>query len=244
MLRYLLIGLASLLVWLIVLMPLKAVMMVAGGASAFGYQDVYGSLWQGRIYGMRVAGAMPVREVELAVNPLPLLIGRMSAAWSVSDASLRGRGQMHWAGDRLELNATRFDASLQRLGLSAFPGLDLDGQVSATLTQLELDGDTCLAAEGTMRTAVLSQFAATYGYDGPDLVGQFSCRDDRLVLDFSGISDDLSLTGEIDFDRSGYRWSLEVQTPRAELADVLALGGLQRAGNVWRRQGSVGYGAP
>lgn len=243
MLRYLLIGLGSLLVWLVALMPLKAVMIAAGGAAAFGYQDVYGSIWHGRIYGMRVA-AMPVREIELAVNPAPLLIGRLSAVWNVSDSSLRGQGQIEVSGDRLALTSTRFNTSLQRLGLPSFPGLDLDGQVSGTLTRLELDGDRCLAAEGTVRTLVLSQFAATYGYDGPDLVGQFSCRGERLVLDFSGMSDDLSLTGEIDFDRSGYRWSLEMQTSRGELADVLALGGLERAGDVWRRQGSVSYGQP
>ncbi|WP_300528770.1 type II secretion system protein N [Maricaulis sp.] len=243
MLRYLLIGLAAVLVWLIALMPLKAVMIVAGGASAFGYQDVYGSLWHGRVYGMRIA-AMPVREIELAVNPLPLLVGRLSAAWSVSDSSVRGQGQMAMAGDWMELRETRFNASLERLGVPVFPGLDLDGQVSGNISRLELDGDTCRSAQGTVRTAALTQFAATYGFQGPDLAGQLSCREGRLVLDFSGMSDDLGLTGEIEFDRSGYQWSLELQTSRAELADVLALGGLERDGDVWRRQGSVSYGQP
>ena len=71
------------LVWLIILMPLKAVMMLAGGAGTFGYQDVYGSVWDGRIYGLRVAG-VPVREIEMSAEPLPLFVGRLAARWRVS----------------------------------------------------------------------------------------------------------------------------------------------------------------
>ena len=45
--------LGFLLVWLIGLMPLKAVVLLAGPA---GYSDVYGTVWDGRIYDLRLQG--------------------------------------------------------------------------------------------------------------------------------------------------------------------------------------------
>lgn len=225
------------LVWLIILLPLKAVMMMAGGASAFGYQDVYGSVWDGRVYGMRVAG-VPIREIEMAADPLPLLAGRLAARWRVSDDSARGRGHVSIGGSTVQVSDMDLLVSIDRLGLRSFPGLDRSQMIDMDITALSLRDGRCESVQGRVQTTALVQFASTYGFEGPALLGVLSCDDGRLVITLDGAGADLELTGAVHMDQTTYTWDLELRTRRPELADALALAGMARSGDIWRYQGS------
>lgn len=224
------------LVWLIILLPLKAVMMIAGGAGAFGYQDVYGSVWDGRVYGMRVAG-VPIREIEMAADPLPLLVGRLAARWRVSDDSARGRGHVSIGGSTFQVSDMDLLVSIDRLGLRSFPGLDRSQMIDMDITALSLRDGRCESVQGRVQTTALVQFASTYGFEGPALLGVLSCDDGRLVITLDGAGADLELTGSVHMDQTTYTWDLELRTGRPELADALALAGMTRSGDIWRYQG-------
>lgn len=191
------------LVWLIILLPLKAVMMIAGGAGAFGYQDVYGSVWDGRVYGMRVAG-VPIREIEMAADPLPLLVGRLAARWRVSDDSARGRGHVSIGGSTFQVSDMDLLVSIDRLGLRSFPGLDRSQMIDMDITALSLRDGRCESVQGRVQTTALVQFASTYGFEGPALLGVLSCDDGRLVITLDGAGADLELTGSVHMDQTTY----------------------------------------
>ncbi len=226
--------------WVIALLPLKAVMIAAGGASAFGYQDVYGSVWSGRIYGLRLNGDR-VGEISVSLKPLPLLIGRLSADWRISDTSLRGAGQASLSGDHVSARNVALDVSLRRLGLNDIPGLTGGETVRLSILELEMDGDICVRAAGDVRSDALAQLAESYGFTGPALEGILTCIDDRLALDLVGQSEVMDVSGRVYFSRSGYEWTIEAETVQGELADAFALLGLERDGGVWRYEGSRSY---
>ncbi|WP_300544301.1 type II secretion system protein N [Maricaulis sp.] len=226
--------------WLVVLLPLKAVAILAGGADRLGYSDVFGTVWNGRVYGLEVNGD-PVREVAVSLRPLALLTGRIAADWRIADEAVSGSGRAALAGRMLALDNVSLALPLSRLGGADVPGLDPQEAVFVRLPRLRLDGDACVEAAGTVRTGALVTLAAAYGFEGPVITGELSCRGGDLVLEFGGEEAGLSLSGEAVLRRSGYDWQVGAHTDRAELADIFALAGLERDGDVWRAEGSSRY---
>ena len=228
---------ALVLVWLIILLPLKAVMMLAGGSGAFGYQDVYGSVWDGRVYGMRIAG-VPVREIEMSAEPLPLFVGQLAARWRVSDDSARGSGRVALGSEAIEIRDMSLLVSIDRLGLEGLPGLDRSQMIEIDVDSMSMRAGQCEQAQGRVRTAALQRFAASHGFEGPSLLGVLSCDDEAVLLSLDGAAADMELSGEVRFTGQDYAWDIELRTRRPELADVLALAGMTRNGDIWTYQGS------
>lgn len=231
-----------LVVWLIILMPLKLVALMAGNVAGLGYGDVYGSVWDGRMHRVRAAG-QDIELVEVSVQPLALLTGSLSAEFAFDDPGLRGNGQVTRRADG-SLLARDVDlvTMLGRVDIALWPGVDPGERVYVRITELDWHDGVCRAASGDVRTGALIGFASQFGFEGPPLDGRLDCRDDVLVLSLAGSSDDLRLTGEIALHAGHYAWQVEVETPRGELADALALAGLVREGPVWRGEGNEAYG--
>ena len=229
----------ALLIGLVVTAPLRLVTIAAGGQDAIGYSAVHGTVWDGRIYGPRIAGA-PLREVGLGLRPLALATGRLALDWRVDDVQARGSGVAWLApGGRQGLAATELTLTLARLGVAPLPGLDLSEPVFIEIDRLEMRRWTCLRAEGGVRTNALYVLADNLGVDGPVLEGDLTCRGEDLALDFAGESADLSLAGELVFRPAGAAWSVEARTGDAEIADALALAGLEREGDHWTGSGLI-----
>lgn len=226
--------------WMITLLPLKAVMIMAGGTNAFGYQDVYGTVWDGRIYGLRLGGDR-VREIEISSRALPLIAGRVSVDWGVSDDTLRGQGQSAVSGDWLSAADVDLRVGFDRLGLGGYPGFTGDEMVRISVIELEMKGDQCIRAAGDVRSDAIVALAETYGYQGPVLEGVLLCDGDELVLDVFGSTDRIDLSGRVTFSRDGYAWQIEAHTDQSELAEAFALMGLERDGEVWRQSGRARY---
>ncbi|WP_417487426.1 type II secretion system protein N [Maricaulis sp.] len=231
-----------LLVWLIALMPLKLVALAAGGAPVLGYRDVFGTVWDGRVYGLELNG-VPVSELDVSLDPLALVTGRIGGEWRVSDRSLRGSGTARLSGSGLQLEATRLVVTLERLGLDAIPGLDPRERVFVSLDRLDYRDGRCHQASGSARTGALIGLARLYGQDGPDLAGEVGCEDGRMVLDWVGVTEGLSLEGRVSFRPEGYDWQASVETSWPDFAEALALAGMQRDGSVWIASGTVSLDA-
>tara|TARA_R110000868_G_scaffold2384_9_gene17775 strand:+ start:10328 stop:11065 length:738 start_codon:yes stop_codon:yes gene_type:complete len=234
-------GVAALIIWLIVLMPLKAVLMLAGSAGVSGYQEVYGTVWDGRIRGLRLAG-LPIEDVHVALRPLGLITGRLVADWQIADTSARGHGRLALGATGFTLSQTDLSLQLSRIAVLADTGLDPQERIFLTIDQLEINGATCRIAEGEVRSAALVSLARSFELEGPVVEGPLTCRDGALVLDLAGETSDLSLDAELLLAGDGFDWQVETRTGRAELADGFALAGLERDGDVWRRSGHSGYG--
>jgi len=229
-------------IWLIVLMPLKLVALAAGGAPVLGYRDVFGTIWDGRVYGLELNG-VPVSELDVSLDPLVLMTGRIGGDWRVSDSNLRGSGAARLSGTGLQLEATQLVVTLERLGLDAVPGLDPRERVFVRLDRLDYLDGRCRQASGSARTGALVGLARLYAQDGPELVGELGCEDGRVVLDWSGATDGLSLEGRVSFRPDGYDWQARVETGWPDFAEALALAGMQRDGSVWTAEGRVSLDA-
>jgi len=244
MLGRILIFLAALAVWLIVLLPLKTVAIAAGGADRLGYQDVFGTVWNGRVYGLELAGE-PVREIALSMRPAALLTGQAAADWLIEDASLSGNGRIALGAGRVEVSGASLVVPLSRLAAADWPGMDPGEPVFVRLPRLVfVDGD-CRQADGAVRTGALVTLGAAYGFEGPVLEGGLSCRDGVLALAMRGETDALSVTADADLRANGYDWRVTARTGNADLADALALAGFEAGidtdGDVWHAQGSGRY---
>lgn len=240
-LRLALVFLAALLVALIAMAPLRFVLDAAGGQSRLGFVSAYGSIWQGRVYGVRLGGE-PIREVRVSLQPAALLTGALSGRWTLADSRIGGSGDgaIRANGDWM-LRDVDAHATLARLGLDRWPGLDPRERVFVQIDRLVVEDGACVQAAGTLRTGALIALARVFDADGPPLVGDLSCDNGRLALDFSGESEDVSVRGRVVFGAQAYDWSAEVETGLADLADALAVAGFEPADGAWIGEGSGRY---
>ncbi len=242
MMRNLLVFTGFLLVWLIILMPLKLVALVAGSQMALSYSDVFESVWDGRVHHARFAGRS-VERIDISADPLALFSGNLAVDVRVTDPDLRGRGRLTLGfGGRLRLENLSGVANLSAVQFGTWPGVSPDALVSLEIDSLVWKNGACLEAQGRASSGALSEFAATFGYDGPLVDGHLSCRAGDLVVAFDGETSDLGLTGDIVLQPTGYAWSLALETSQSDLADAFALAGLERDGDEWRGSGRGRYG--
>lgn len=232
-------ALVLLAIWLIVLMPLKAVLIAAGGVGG-AYQDAYGTIWDGRVHGLRLNG-MPVQEVAVSLRPLALLRGQLAVDWHLADESARGRGRIALGRSQLDLTGTELTLQASRLGARAWPGLDPSARVFLTLDRLVLAAGRCIEAHGQVRTAALAAMAQAYDLSGPVLEGELACREGELRLTLAGDSPDLSVSGGVGLRRTEFDWDIQARTVRPELADALAFAGFEREDGLWRSRGIAAY---
>ena len=229
---------ACLLIWLVALLPLKAVAIAAGGAEQLGYRDVFGSAWNGRVYGLRIEGE-PVREIGVRLSPLGLVTGHIDARLSADDPSLRGEGRIRWNGRRLRAHEVSGALALSRLPVESNGLLDPDATVFVRLSELDLDldGMECRAAAGQVSTAALTGLGRSYGVEAPRLEGELTCRDGALVLTAAGETGDMRIEGEIVFGATGHDWTVFATSPHAAVREAFGLAGLAREGDVWHGSG-------
>lgn len=236
---FLILGL--LLAWLIVLLPLKAVAVAAGGARQLGYEDVFGTVWSGRVYGLTVHGER-VREIAVSVDPLALFTGRISADWRAVDEGLTGNGHAVIAPGHVRLDNASLTLPLERL-TGRRDGLDPRDPVFVRLVRLDLREGRCVEAAGTVRSGALVEPAAAYGVDAPPLEGDIACEDGDVALSFSGETADVTVNGRARLRAGGYDWQLDVRTESSDLADALALAGFQAGSDGWHAEGYSAYGS-
>ncbi|WP_417490578.1 type II secretion system protein N [Maricaulis sp.] len=237
MLRITIAFLLALLVGLVVFLPLKLVLGLAGPGLDLSRAEIHGTVWNGSVRGARISG-QPLRRVQIRLHPLALFTGRARADWVITDPGLRGRGQaaIDGRGD-WSVSHARLAASPDRLGIRPIPGLTETALVDISIERLDYRGGACAQAAGEISASIPGGQAQAFGVALPDMTGPVQCRDGRLAVLVSGESADMTVEAEALVASASSEWQIGVETANPDLANALAFSGFVQTANIWRRNG-------
>ena len=222
--RYLLLGVLAYLVFLGQQMPASLVLSwlqprLGDAVVAYG---VSGTLWQGRIQRLDVAGRR-LRELHWRWLPGELLLGRLGVALEarVGEGYVRTELLRGLDGDLLLRNVDgRLDMP-HLLRLVRVPGLKLEGELLLHLERLLLDDGRPVAAQGRvawLQAASLFPQRLALG----DLQAVLSETEQGLRAQLGDAGDGpLALNGELLLDDAG-RYELELQLAARQRNSALA----------------------
>ncbi len=177
--------------FLIAWAPLAAALSLAGVRErGMEFTDVRGTIWNGRIDGLRVAGR-PVGDVEMRIDPMGLLGLTVRAdVETIGVVRARGAVAMDFArvlsasGASLRVDARYLDALHPALA-------GRDGDFFLRLDEFAVDPHgACLRAEGRAQTDILTHPAHAGDWAGPALEGPVSCEAGAMILAMQGENED------------------------------------------------------
>lgn len=182
-------------------------------ADEFGLSaaDVSGTIWSGRLKEARYR-AMPLGDVEVALDPLALLAGTRRAA-------VRGplgkvtlvQGAVH--------GFENADAAMAVEHLRLAPGLT--GHVRLEKAAMLFSDGRCARAEGRMATDVLER-----AFGGPEISGDLSCAGDAAIAQLQGLKQDIAVRVVLRLDARGrYQAETHIASTSAFVRGALALAG-------------------
>lgn len=175
--------------------PLSLVVGAAGlQAQGVAYADVQGSIWDGRIVGLR-QGDQSLGDIAYTVRGWALLTGRLVADVQVTGPVANGRGRVTVAvpGElrvddaRVRVDLAQWQALHPRL---RSPGARFTAEVQTLAARLHRP---CVRASGQIRSNALVDFATDITWSGPPLAGTIGCEDEALVLALSGEQEDAKI---------------------------------------------------
>jgi hypothetical protein len=216
--------------------PLEPLLRLAGvERRGLAFERAAGTIWDGEVAGLRV-GPERLGDVRLGLDRASLLRGKLRAAFEIR-GPLRARGTLeHRLGGGWLLEDSVLAVSMTDMG-DLHPGLkDRGGELIAQLDRAQLDGArTCMTAEGTAQTDVLSRAAgegALGGWRGPLLEGAIACEGGDLVLRLAGADERARVAAEARIDlATGSTFVARVETEDPDVRIALgALGFLESDG--------------
>lgn len=217
---------------LVVTLPLRIVAGLIGLEDmGFAARTLTGPVWSGHAEGAR-AGPFRLGDVDLALAPLPLLLGQTRVV-------VHGSGE----GGQAPLSGTLV-GGLAGQGVSGLNGTlavgrSLGGLPLTTLTFQEANirfaGGRCAAAEGRVR-AELAPFVALPGLAG-GFAGPLRCDGGQLLMALAGPSGMERLDLHVD-GHGRYRFTLGLLAADGLVADMLRIAGFRAAGDRYVVRGS------
>lgn len=207
---------------LVVFMPLRAVLGIAGlGEQGLTARMVTGTIWRGGLADARF-GDLALGDIRTGVSPLHLLVGQLRLG--IRGAAPHGTAPLSGA----------VVAGLSGIGMADMSGDVSTGQIFAplpisalTLTgvTVRFRGGTCDAASGRVAAALSGGVDGVPGLILPRMVsGQVRCDGARLVLPLASQSGTEAITLRIGGDGS-YRAELTLQPEDPAIAERLRLAG-------------------
>ena len=176
-----------------------------------------GTIWTGTVSGLPILGT-----ANLDISPFSRRVHLVS-----------GEGR-NYASAELGPNSAK-DVNL-RIDLSDLPLSDdrlkgLRGELSAKISEIILNDQTCQTATGSLQTDVLQRNGGLIEWTGPELSGPIRCEDGALIADLSGRDAQQTISALIRMLPDGsYRAEITVRTVRAEADAILPLFGFTRSG--------------
>lgn len=210
---------------LVVFLPLRLVLGMAGGAERMTARGVYGTAWSGTIADLRV-GALPLGTLDAGVRPLPLLVGRTTLDLSrTAPAANPFRATVSGGRDWAALRDVDGTVPLPE-GLGPLPATQL-GFAGFAYTTTE---GRCDSAQGTVSLTLSPPSALMPG----DLVlgGKARCDNGALAVDMAGPTGMERLTLRI---TPGGKWTADLVLkglPVEAAAPLLQQGFAARDGGV------------
>lgn len=179
--------------------------------------DYHGTVWNGSVAGL------PVFETaNLDISP-----------FSRKAVITSGTGRNYLAAT-LQTDVVK-DVDL-RVNLGTLPLTDqrmqgLRGDLTAQISEIKIDGQSCQSATGTIRTDVLQRNGGTVQWTGPELSGPVRCENGALIADLKGRDAQQNITALIRVSPDGtYRADITARTTRQEADAILPLFGFTRSG--------------
>ena len=176
-----------------------------------------GSIWNGTISGLPIFGTANIKT--------SLLSRRASV--------LSGQGRNYLSAEISSGSAQDVDLRVDFKTLPVTDGRlqNLQGELIGEMSELNIDGQGCTSANGTLRTDVLQRNGGDIKWTGPELSGPITCEDGAVIAALSGRDAQQSITADIRLNPDGvYRADISVQTRREEADVVLPLFGFTRSG--------------
>lgn len=204
--------------------PLGFAMEQAGlKAQGVSYSHVAGTIWNGRLHGVDVAG-QSIGDVTFKLKPAALLTGALAFDLGIDGLTGAGRGS-----GKIGLNRTvSIENAIADINIQTLARLDprlrqAPAQLTATIKHLEITGDgACRKADGVISTDILTSLGGRYAWEGPPMSGPVSCHNNalRIVLQNDGGPDDI--TASVDLHPSGvYDVTARMQTTNTNVRQAL-----------------------
>lgn len=248
MIRWIIFGLLALVVLILVMvlrMPLGFVLDRANlPAGSVSYSAAEGTIWNGRLNGLEVAG-QPIGDVTLSARPQDLLAGGLSYDLQWGGPGGRGVTQITLGfGGSVSLQETRLEQSIGSVEGLMNAIREFGGVVRLRDGAIKLRQDQCESAAGTISSDILTNIGQSYGRAFGPVDGRLSCEDGVIVIylvstsetgDRVDVQSRLWLSGRADV-------TAEVATNDVELGAALAELYFEQDGDVWRYSRIEGMG--
>ncbi|WP_028116516.1 type II secretion system protein N [Ferrimonas senticii] len=160
--------------------------------------EISGSLWQGRIGYLKIAGR-ELEQITWQLHPSALLTGKLSASVSVDGALVQGKGDVGYGFSGAEAEGLRLQAPLTWLvGNQRLPfRTKLAGSVTLNARTFSQGGPWCSQLQGRLLVNGLdvnNQFGA---YPLGDIAANLRCDNGELVVDVDGSENRIGVAGEL-----------------------------------------------
>ena len=220
--------------------PLSAVMGIAEqGGFGLTYSSTSGTIWRGVARGV-VISEQDLGDVDLAIQPMALVRGRLQYTVTMSGGALTGTGEIAASPPaRLRLSNLNGAAQISKIGRVHPVVKNRDGSVALTIAELVATPKGCRVARGEVRTDILTKDDPRMSWTGPNLAGPLGCEDGALTFALTGAdnSADINARAKVGFDGAA-EVSVDVQSVDPRLVNALNLIGFRQDGAVFRYQRS------
>ena len=203
--------------------------------NGFSYHSVEGSLWKGRVNGVRL-GETSLGAIDFEWSPLSALSGTVSAKVSAKGGDGRGNGTIGiglFSEDLTISDGTvLFDlGSIKRYTLY---GLPYQGVIRAKIRKLKVSQEECIKADLDLFTDAMTASAVKLSGQPLDLVGNAQCKGKGLQILLNG----QSASGQVAIDaviqpNLSYNMAATVKPERTDLQQALTLLGFERDGSAY-----------
>ena len=216
--------LASFAVFLAVGFPLSLAAKIARlDDRGVWYEAAYGTVWEGVLSGVNVAG-QPVGMVEMKVQPPNLLHGLLSYSFNAKGDFGDGRGDVGvTAGRRIVVERLVADVNVQKLAHLDPRLRRAPATLALSVPMLEFSSrDGCREAKGALTSDILQTVGRQWNWDGPKVSGDLKCINGRLnvTVHNEGGADDILATG-IFGPLGNYDVKARIGTRNSSLAQAL-----------------------
>ena len=199
---------------------------------AVSYASASGTVWNGQVRDV-MYGIQPVGNVSFNTIWSALLQAAFASHVELTGGSITGQGVVSAGlGETYHIPEFRVRGSTRDILNLQTEIRNLNGQFTVNVSDVRIEDDQCLSANGTVWTDILTRTETSWSWRGPELTGPISCENGQLHLALLGESE----TGErvtanlqLGLDASGSFFA-EVFTQNMDTANALSLLGFVSEG--------------
>lgn len=205
----------------------------AGNAGA-GWAQAEGTLMEGRISGLHVAG-QPIGDVNLKLHPMSLLTlaPKYDVQWGGAGSS--GSGVITISQSSISAEDLRLQQNVSAIEGLALPVRAIGGTLRLTGGEIQLTRSGCDHAAGELTTDVLTRAAQQYGRQFGSIDGPLTCIEGNILTSLNGLSE-RGDTVRVDTETSisgASALNVVIETMDSDVMFALSQSDFVREGEAW-----------